>query len=198
MAGFPWNPFAVERVDMTTALSPEECIERLRDSVYVPWTIRGTRRDVPFGGTVKGNRFSLIKHVRFGGVGHYGNTFRVITTGSVRADSTGKTIISVRIAPHIVSRLFLFLPVVGSIGFLFAWLLHAFGLVRPDPNFPGPGVIMFFAVLFSAFAYAGYLLLSLLNVWITHDEGAYVVNTLSQILDAHTMPRQRETPAGTH
>jgi hypothetical protein len=194
VAGLPWNPFAIERLDMTTALSPEECLARIRDNLYVPWPIRTTGPGLPFQGRLKGNRFTLFKRVGMWGRGSYGNSFRVMALGSVGADPSGKTLISMRIGHHIVSRLWLLLPAVGCAAALLGWLLNLVGLIRLSPHLRNPvfiPAILAFAALVFAFQYAGYLLLYGVNYVVTHDEGQFLVNMLSQILDAHTIPLRR-------
>jgi hypothetical protein len=186
--GLPWNPFASERLAMTTALSPDECLARIRDNLYVPWTIRGTRPGVPFRGSMRGNRFSLFKHVGMIGVGQYGNAFRVMAVGSVTADPMGKTLISVRLAHLFVSRLWLALPAIGCAAFLLVWLLRVLGILHLDPRFPNPIVIIGVAIVCFCFQYAAYLLMYGINYLVTRDEGRFLVNTLSQIFDAHTIP----------
>lgn len=168
-----WNPFTVERVSLTTSLTTDECIERLRANIYSFW--RGTDQSVPFLGTARRHRFTVVKNTP-----HFRNAFRPFAYGVLRSDGGNGTVISIRLALALVTRVWWGVLLGGFVVVFLLSLLGVAGIFEVNRSLSQPFNVAIAAVSTGTLFYPLYVL----GAFISRGERAFLITSVQQILHA--------------
>ena len=168
-----WNPFTVERVTLRSPHTPDECRAGIRANIYTLW--HGVDPALPFNGRVRRNHFALCKNTP-----GLRSAFRPIAYGAVRADSVQGTVISIRLAMGLLTRIWWTVLLMSfAVAFLLSFL-GATGILVLDPTLSDPFIVLLAAVIAGAMFYPFYLIM----FWLTRRERGFLVDSLHTILDA--------------
>ncbi len=168
-----WNPFTVERVNLTTSLSADECLQRIRVNCYSLW--RGTDRSSPFVGRVRRHRFTIKKNTPY-----FKNDLRPIAYGAVCSDPVSGSTISIRLSLMLFVRLWWGILLGGfAVAFLLSFL-GAAGIFEITPSLSEPRNVFIAAIVVAIFSYPSYVF----ACFISRREREFLIECLQQILEA--------------
>jgi hypothetical protein len=105
-----WNPYSGERVTLHTALSPDECLQRIQASIRSFWY--DVASDAPFFGSVNGYTFTVHKAKLFSSSAVRTNAAAEIAAAEIAADGGEGATITIRLPLHVIGWP-LFLPAYG-------------------------------------------------------------------------------------
>lgn len=174
-----WNPFTVEQVCLTTALTDDDCIQRIRAKLYSFW--RGADPSLPFGGVVRRNRFTIFRNTP-----HFRNAFRPIAYGVVRSDASNGTTITIQLSLPLPARiwwllLFAFLTMI----FLLS-VLGSTGTIKVGSSLFDPLNVLIGEIVAGGIFYFSYLV----AFWFSRRERTFLIDTFQAILFASVMDPQ--------
>jgi hypothetical protein len=152
--------------DLTSPLSREECVQRLRSKADPAWSGAVI-------GSVGETSFRLRKRI------YYRNSFQYSLSGKL-IDDNGQTRLHCRIGPHPLVLAFLviwFGGVLVACGAVSVWIAGAFAH-RAHPSNLWPGAAIPFLML------AGGVALVMLGRYFARDEPDYLIDFLRKSLDA--------------
>src|SRR5262249_35333830 len=166
-----WNPFTVEHLVLRTALSPDECLRRLRASIPTFW--RGPTRRTAFAGRANGHRFAL----RNNSAG-YRNDFRPFAFGKIADDMAGGATIDLRLRLPNALRVWLTIAILAV-----PFMLLLAGISAEHLAARGVSGQTLFAVLLPLALCLGYPLY-LGGFWAARGDRVYLVGRLQALLEA--------------
>jgi hypothetical protein len=170
MASVSSNPFAIEYVTLVAPHPPEECLQRIRDSIYTVFALPLSRDEMPFSGIVFSKRFTLWRYRRGGWRG-----IHTVAVGHAQPDQVRGTVIRLRVSLPFGLYFWLAAMSVILLGFIPALVSHALGSADP------------FGVVFGLLV-AGFFVAAVVSLWRQRSDRAFLVDTLTRLLNAEVSP----------
>ncbi len=178
MASVSANPLAIEYVTLVVPHPPDECLQRIRDSIHTVFALPLSPNEMPLSGLVFGKRFTVWRYER-GGWWRYGRGgwrgIHTIATGHAQPDPVRGTVIRLRVSLPFGLYFWLAIVPLLVIGYIPVLASDALG---PDKTF---GVVFGLLV-------AGFFVAVVVRLWRHRGDRTFLVETLSRILNAQVNP----------